>query len=731
MRLPLRRLLPAVLTAVLIVPSAASAETTRKLSATGADSGSCATTACKTFGYAYRQAAPGDTVEVAAGSYPYQSISNVAGRATSAAVTFQPAAGAAVTLNDLSIGGDGVTVRGMKTGFVDVSKGGSQINNVTLIDNDATGMWIQTANHLKVTGGDFGPFQDGPMVQFGATPSSTNITFDGVTFHDATTTDSQIHMECIWAGGVQGFTVRNSLFYNCTYFDIFFTTMNGADPKDVLLENNVFEKTRQWNGQDAIYTINISDHLVKAENFTIRNNVVQQPIAIQAASVSNLKIVGNVGPVAGCKSGVTYSKNVWTDRTCGGGDRVASSALSQFTNPTAHDWHPKTGAAVIDSADPADAPATDRDGNARDSMPDAGAYEFGATGTPPPADTTPPETTISGQQVSSSTETSASFSFSASELGSTFECKLDGGSYGLCTSPKAYASLAVGSHTFSVRATDAAGNVDASPATYGWSVTSPPPPADTTPPETTISGQPVSSSTETSASFSFSASELGSTFECKLDGGSYGLCTSPKAYASLAVGSHTFSVRATDAAGNVDASPATYGWDVTSPPPPPVPDPPAPTPDPTPTLDPTPAPTPDPTPAPDPIPVLDPAPDPILLPIPTLPAFPTPPAPSGSTPRLSSAKLTNAKICSRKSKTCTTLTTTVSTSTTNARSISVKVVGATAATRKASKAKAARALASKKIDGRKLAPGRYDVQVTAIGVGGARSQTTHLALVVV
>lgn len=40
---------------------------------------------------------------------------------------------------------------------------------------------------------------------------------------------------------------------------------------------------------------------------------------------------------------------------------------------------------------------------------------------------------------------------------------------------------------------------------------------------------------------------------------------SPKAFAGLAVGSHSFSVRARDAAGNVDASPATYSWTVTAP----------------------------------------------------------------------------------------------------------------------------------------------------------------------
>jgi Right handed beta helix region/Bacterial TSP3 repeat len=95
----------------------------------------------------------------------------------------------------------------------------------------------------------------------------------------------------------------------------------------------------------------------------------------------------------------------------------------------------------------------------------------------PPADTTAPETTIDAGTSGTTTSTSASFQFSASESGSSFQCKLDAGSWVGCSSPKGYSALAVGTHTFAVKATDGAGNTDASPATRSWTVEAEAPPS--------------------------------------------------------------------------------------------------------------------------------------------------------------------------------------------------------------------------------------------------------------
>ena len=119
-----------------------------------------------------------------------------------------------------------------------------------------------------------------------------------------------------------------------------------------------------------------------------------------------------------------------------------------------------------------------------------------------------------------------------------------------------YSSLVEGSHTFEVKATDAAGNTDATPATRSWTV-------DTSAPETTIDSGPADPTTDTGATFAFSSSETGSTFECSLDGSPFAPCSSPDVQTALAAGSHAFEVRATDPAGNTDQSPASHAWTIT------------------------------------------------------------------------------------------------------------------------------------------------------------------------
>ena len=189
--------------------------------------------------------------------------------------------------------------------------------------------------------------------------------------------------------------------------------------------------------------------------------------------------------------------------------------------------------------------ATDGVGNT-----DATAASFSWT-----IDLTAPETSITARPADLTATSAASFSFDSSKPGSSFECRLDGAPFAACVSPKDYTGLGDGPHSFEVRARDAAGNADETPAVAAWTI-------DTTAPDTGIAARPADPTTATGAAFSFTSSEGNSSFECRLDNDSFAACTSPKDYTSLADGQHSFAVRARDQAGNTDPTPATFTWTI-------------------------------------------------------------------------------------------------------------------------------------------------------------------------
>jgi hypothetical protein len=175
-------------------------------------------------------------------------------------------------------------------------------------------------------------------------------------------------------------------------------------------------------------------------------------------------------------------------------------------------------------------------------------------------DTAPPNTAITSGPSGTTSSTSAGFYFTGSDGGTGvagFECKLDTGAWVGCSSPHTYTGLSFAEHTFSVRARDAATNLDGTPATRTWTV------ADTTPPDTTItSGPPAGTVTHVANHFYFSSSEPGSTFQFRRDGGAWQNWANNNVSHLYCTGQHTFDVRAVDAAGNVDPTPASRTWTV-------------------------------------------------------------------------------------------------------------------------------------------------------------------------
>jgi hypothetical protein len=86
------------------------------------------------------------------------------------------------------------------------------------------------------------------------------------------------------------------------------------------------------------------------------------------------------------------------------------------------------------------------------------------------------------------------------------------------------------------------------------------------PPDTVIDSAPEESTPSTTATFHFHATDGSTNFECSLDGGMFASCGSDDGgvtYTGLAVGGHTFQVRAKDHLGNADPTPASYIWTIT------------------------------------------------------------------------------------------------------------------------------------------------------------------------
>jgi len=177
----------------------------------------------------------------------------------------------------------------------------------------------------------------------------------------------------------------------------------------------------------------------------------------------------------------------------------------------------------------------------------------------------PPETTITSapchKQVGNdiyewwpceTTTTSVSFAFTSSKADSTFACSLDGAAFTSCTSPQSYWGLSEGTHTFQVRATDAAGNTDPTPASESWTVQAP---ADTTAPTISITSPADGATYQQGAS-------IYASYSCSDTVDNSPQCTGTEANGAAidtsTTGTKTFTVTAKDSAGNSDAKTVTY-----------------------------------------------------------------------------------------------------------------------------------------------------------------------------
>lgn len=182
------------------------------------------------------------------------------------------------------------------------------------------------------------------------------------------------------------------------------------------------------------------------------------------------------------------------------------------------------------------------------------------------ATATAPETTIDSGPSDFTASASASFAFSSPQGPSMrFGCRLDTATFEPCDSPQTLDGLADGAHTFYVRAGDGVGHHDATPASTAFVV-------DTEPPSTSIDSGPSGATNDPRPAFGFSSPDGSAAFGCSLVSagapGAFADCSGPgtdQPLSDLQDDRYTFTVQATDAAGNSTTAARDFAVDTQAP----------------------------------------------------------------------------------------------------------------------------------------------------------------------
>ena len=212
---------------------------------------------------------------------------------------------------------------------------------------------------------------------------------------------------------------------------------------------------------------------LQQSSITLTNSVISGPETSLDVQATNDGLQG-----ANSTATITTSYSDWsTQRVISGshGNATLTSGAGHlnvnpgFRNAAAGDYRLSATSPLIDKGAPGTGgPALDLnegarvlDGNADGvAVRDMGAYEA-----PRKLDTTAPNTTITSHPRKRTTKRRVTFRFTSNEAHVTYQCRIDRKAWSVCTSPKTV-RVTRGWHIFRVRARDAAGNLDTTPATW-------------------------------------------------------------------------------------------------------------------------------------------------------------------------------------------------------------------------------------------------------------------------
>jgi hypothetical protein len=337
---------------------------------------------------AYQLALPGQTVELAAGSYPDQQLAFDPKKTSSEHVTFQPAPGATVTISQLDFGQgqtgvagpQHLTLRNLTIGYLRAWDGTQDVTwlNISGKSFDIlsySGTTFGPANNITVLGGNFGPCQ---APQDGACTvrlSGTNITVDGTSIHDATSTDLvNYHVDGMFIRGCSACVVRRAKFWGNMITNIRIQDCCGLPANaNVTLENNLFGTSSNGDGSPRGDGVDVD---TPTAGLMLRNNSFAEnsgPLFdAPDFNGTNTQVVGNlmVNLPQSCLAGIVYSHNVYIPfspssgtRPCGPTDRRVRRF--GYTNPLTLDFHLVPRSPAIGRGDPSSCAAVDIDGKAR------------------------------------------------------------------------------------------------------------------------------------------------------------------------------------------------------------------------------------------------------------------------------------------------------------------------------------------------------------------------------
>lgn len=329
---------------------------------------------------AYNNAASGDTIQLQAGKYGQWTMPSgtktltIKGVAGTKFLQIKDQNAANVTFDGLDLDAEGTH----PTGAV-FDLGG--IYNITL-KNSRVGNVVD---------------EKGAMLGGDETSSAKhNVVIDNVVFHDVRASASTVHNECIMTH-TPGVTIRNSTFTNCQTFDV---SLGRGDwygqgqYGNVTIENNVFGHSvgAGLGGSANWHYYGLAWWLTTLDNARVVNNTFENEVSMDRAVASTNGVwANNIGGGWACVSGVTYTGNV--GKNCSVTDKATTPQFSRagqpqpvgWVNPIAGDFHLTSGSVAINAGSSLYAPITDKDGKSRVGAPDAGAYEYAGTVTPPPA----------------------------------------------------------------------------------------------------------------------------------------------------------------------------------------------------------------------------------------------------------------------------------------------------------------------------------------------------------